>query len=121
MSRAGFPANRLYLDSRASISILFNDKLLNKIDKLPQAAHVKAGGSDIKLSKGGALHHNLAILLLPAEGYYYDEKALANLLSLACIVNEYWVSVLTMPSMFKAKLMAGQSDSNNVVIVTYTT
>ena len=95
--RAGFPANRQYLNSRASISILFNNKLLNKIDKLPQAAHVKAGGSDIKLSKskGGALHHNLASLPLPAEGYYYDEKALTNLLSLACIVNEYWVRMDT--------------------------
>ena len=48
VSQAGFPANRLYLDSGALISILFNDKLINKIDKLPQAAHVKAGGSDIK-------------------------------------------------------------------------
>ena len=64
VSRAGFPANTLYLDSGASISILFNDKLLNNIDTLPQAANVKAGGSDIKLTRGGALHRNLSSLSL---------------------------------------------------------
>ena len=37
----------------------------------------------------------MASLLLPAEGYYYDKKALANLLSLACIVDEYWVRMDT--------------------------
>ena len=86
VSRAGFPANTLFLDSGASISILFNDKLLNNIDTLPQAANVKAGGSDIKLTRGGALHRDLSSLPLPEDGYYYDEKGLANLLSLACIV-----------------------------------
>ena len=42
-----------------------------------------------------SLHHSLAGLLLSAEGYYYDKKALVNLLSLACIVNKYWVRMDT--------------------------
>ena len=45
--------------------------------------------------EGGVLHDDLAGLLLPREGYYYDKKALANLLSLACIVDEYWVRLDT--------------------------
>ena len=83
------------LEQENSSAVLFNDKLLKKIDKLPQAAHVKAAGSDIKLTKGGALHCNLASLPLPEDGYYYDKKALANLLSLACIVDKYWVTMDT--------------------------
>ena len=65
MSQAGFPPNRLYLDSRASISITFNENLLDKIDKLPNTAHIKAGGSDINLSEGGVLHNDLIIYHFP--------------------------------------------------------
>ena len=88
-SQAGFSANRLYLDSGASISILFNDKLLNKVVTLPQTANIKAGGSNIKLTKGDVLHQDLLSLPLLEDGYYYDKNALANLLSLACIVDKY--------------------------------
>ena len=95
MSQASFPANRLYIDSRASISILFNDKLSNTINKLPQALQIKVGGSNINLLEGDVLHDDLADLPLPREGYYYDKKALANLLSLACIVDKYWVRMNT--------------------------
>ena len=91
MSQAGFPPNRLYLDSGASISIMFNKNLLEKINKLPNAAHIKAGGSNINLLEGGVLHDDLGYLLLPKSGYYYDKNALANLLSLACVFNKYWV------------------------------
>ena len=54
-----------------------------------------AGGSNINLSEGGVLHDDLGDLPLPKEGYYYDKNVLANLLSLACIVNEYWVRMDT--------------------------
>ena len=74
---------------------MFNKNLLNKIDKLTNTAYIKAGGSNINLSEGGVLHNDLSYLLLPKLGYYYDKDALANLLSLACVVNEYWVRMNT--------------------------
>ena len=74
---------------------MFNENLLDKIDKLPNAVHIKASGSDINLLEGGVLHNDLSYLLLPKLGYYYDKDALANLLSLAFVVNEYWVRMDT--------------------------
>ena len=65
------------------------------MNKLPQAAHIKAGRSNINLLEGGVLHDDLEYLLLPKSGYYYDKNALANLLLLACIVNKYWVRMDT--------------------------
>ena len=50
--------------------VMFNENLLDKIDKLPNAAHVKAGSSDINLLEGIVLHNELSYLLLSKLGYY---------------------------------------------------
>ena len=49
-SVAGHPKNRLYIDSGASIHILFNKELLGGIVDLDKSIKIQAGGKPIHLS-----------------------------------------------------------------------
>ena len=52
---------------------------------------ISAGGKDIHLSQVGSLHTALRHLPVPTKNYYYDESAIANLLSFSRIAEEYHV------------------------------
>ena len=88
---AGHPKNRLYIDVRASICILFNKELLGGIVDLGESVKIHAGGKPIHLSQIGSLHQALQHLPLPASTYYYNENAIANLLSLAKLADDYCI------------------------------
>ena len=90
-SSAGHPKNRLYIDSGASVHIIFNHELLEGILAIDRPLQISAGGKDIHLSEVGLLHTALRHLPLPTKNYYYDETAIANLLSFSRIAEEYYV------------------------------
>ena len=80
-SVAGHPKNRLYMDSGASIHILFNKELLGGIVNLDKSIKIQADGKPIHLSQIGSLHQALRHLPLPVSTYHYSVNAIANLLS----------------------------------------
>ena len=90
-SVAGHPKNRLYIDSGASIHILFNKELLGGIVNLDRALKIHAGGKPIHLSQIGSLHQALQHLPLPVSTYHYSENAIANLLSFAKLADDYYI------------------------------
>ena len=90
-SVAGHPKNRLYIDSGASLHILFNNKLLSCIVNLDRALKIQAGGKPIHLSQIGSLHQALRHLPLPVNTYHYSKEAIANLLSFAKLADEYYI------------------------------
>ena len=53
-SVAGHPKNRLYIDSGASVHILFNQELLEGIQDLDRPLAIAAGGKNFKLSQTGS-------------------------------------------------------------------
>ena len=55
-SVAGHPKNRLYIDSGASVHILFNQEFLKDIRDLDCPMNIVAGEKNIKLSQIGSLH-----------------------------------------------------------------
>ena len=66
-SVAGHPKNCLYIDSGASIHILFNKELLGGIVDLNKSIKIQAGGKPIHLSQIGSLHQALRHLPLPVS------------------------------------------------------
>ena len=58
-SVAGHPKNCLYIDSGASIHILFNKELLGSIVNIHKSVKIHAGGKPIHLSQIGSLHQAL--------------------------------------------------------------
>ena len=58
-SVAGHLKNRLYINSGASIHILFNKELLGDIVDLDKSVKIQAGGKPIHLSQIGFLHQAL--------------------------------------------------------------
>ena len=74
-SVAGHPKNRLYIDSGASVHILFNRELLEGIQDLDRPLAIAAGGKNFKLSQTGSLHTALQHLPLPRDDYHYDDMA----------------------------------------------
>ena len=58
VSVAKHPKNPLYIDSDASLHIIFNRELLGGLIKLDRAIKIQAGGKLIHLSKIGSLHKN---------------------------------------------------------------
>ena len=90
-SVAGHHKNRLYIDSGASLHILFNRELLEDIRDLDRPKDIAAGGKNIKLSQIGSLHTALRHLPLPKDDYHYDDAAIANLLSFARLADDYYI------------------------------
>ena len=90
-SVAGHPKNCLYIDSSASIHILFNKELLGGIVNLNSALKIHAGGKPIHLSQIGSLHKVLRHPLLLVSTYHYSENAIANLLSHAKLADDYYI------------------------------
>ena len=64
-SRAGNPKNRLYLDSGASVHILFNRELMGDMTLLDTPLNISGAGLNIKLHEAESLHEALRHLPLP--------------------------------------------------------
>ena len=90
-SVAGYLKNRLYLDSRASVHIIFNQELMQDIKDIDQSLVISAEGKAIKMSQIALLHNALKHLPLPNDKYYYNQYAIANLLSFGKIAEEYHI------------------------------
>ena len=88
---AAHPKNSLYINRGTSVHILFNRGPLEGLIKLDQIIKIQTGGKPIHLSQIGSLHKSLQHLPLPVSAYYYDENAIANLLSFAKIADEYYI------------------------------
>ena len=81
VSVAGHPKNFLYINSRVSIHILFNQELLGGLIQLDWVIKIQADGNPIHLSQIGSLHKALRHLPLPVNDYQYNKNAIANQLS----------------------------------------
>ena len=90
-SVAGHPKNRLYIDSAASLHILFNKELLGKLKDVEDPIKIHAGGKPFHTEQIGSLHQVLRHLPLPVSAYHYSETAIANLLSFAKLADEYYI------------------------------
>ena len=90
-SMAGHPKNHLYINSGASIYILFNKELLGGIVNLDRPVKIHAGGKPIHLSQIRSLHQALWYLPLPVSTYHYSENAIANLFSFAKLADDYYI------------------------------
>ena len=91
LSVTGHPKNRIYINSGASLNILFNRELLGGVITLNRAIKIQAGGEPIYLSQIGSLHKALQHLPLPVSAYHYNENVIANLLSFAKLADEYCI------------------------------
>ena len=58
-SVAGHPKNRLYIDSGASLHILFNKEIMGGLQNLDSPLKIQAGGKPIHMSQVGSLHQAL--------------------------------------------------------------
>ena len=90
-SVTGHPKNRLYIDSVASIHILFNKELMGGLVNLNRPLKIQAGGKPIHMSQIGSLHQALRHLPLPVNTYHYSKTTIVNLLSFAKLANEYYI------------------------------
>ena len=90
-SVAGHPKNRLYIDSGASVHIIFNREFIDDLRTLTQPLEISAGGKSIQMKHVGKLCKGLQHLPLPIDEYYYDEFAIANLLSFSKIADEFHI------------------------------
>ena len=90
-SVAGHPKNRLYIDSGASLQILFNKELLGELNKIEVPLKIQAGGKPFHIKQIGSLHQALRYLSLPVSAYHYSETAIANFLSFAKLADEYYI------------------------------
>ena len=90
-SVAGQPHNRLYLDSGASVHILFSDLILGKRTRLNETMKIAAAGDPLKLQEVASLHEAFRHLPLPSTELYYEPGAIANLLSFARLADEYHI------------------------------
>ena len=90
-SVARHPKNRLYIDSGASLHILFNEELMEGLQSLDRPLKIQAGGKPIHLSQIGSLHQALRHLPLPVSTYHYSETTISKLLSFAKLVDAYYI------------------------------
>ena len=72
-SVAGHPKNRLYINSGASLHILFNKELMGGLQNLDRPLKIQAGGKPIRMSQIKSLHQVLQPLSLPVNTYHYSE------------------------------------------------
>ena len=90
-SIAGHPKNLIYIDSGASLHILFNKELLGELNNIEVPIKIQAGGKPFHIKQIGSLHQALRHLPLPVSAYHYSETAIANLLSFAKLADEYYI------------------------------
>ena len=90
-SVTGHPKNRLYIDSGASLHILFNKELMGELHNIDKLLKIQAGGKSFHIKQIGSLHQALRHLLLPVTAYHYSETAIANLLLFAKLADEYYI------------------------------
>jgi len=90
-SVAGHPKNFLYIDSGASLHILFNKELMEDLQDLDRPLKIQAGGKPIHMSQIGSLYQVLGHLPLPVSTYHYSEAAITNLLLFAKLVDAYYI------------------------------
>jgi len=90
-SVTGHPKNRLYIDSGASLHILFNKELMGGLVNLDRPLEIQAGDKLVHMLQIGSLHQALRHIPLPVNTYHYSETAIANLLSFAKHADEYYI------------------------------
>ena len=90
-SVAGHPKNILYIDSDASLHILFNKELLGELNDLKIPVKIQAGGKPSHIKQIGLLHQALRHIPLPVSVYHYSETVIANLLLFAKHADEYYI------------------------------
>ena len=79
VSRAGKHKDAYYLDSGASIHLLFNRETLEDIEPLEETKSIATGSAGgLELSQIGSLSKTFEHLPLPKKGYYFDTNAMAN-------------------------------------------
>ena len=82
----------LYIDSRASLHILFSKELIDGLSELQNPLKIQAVGSSINLSQVNTLHPALRHLTLPRNRYHYEKNAIANLLFFVCTADEFYIA-----------------------------
>ena len=87
----GHPKNSLYINSGASINVLFNKELMGGHQNLDRPLKIQTGGKSIRMSQIGSLYQVLQHLLLPVTTYHYSKTAIANLLSFTNLVDAYYI------------------------------
>ena len=92
-SRGNYHKDLLLIDSGASNSVIFNRLFLGPLQKISK--HFSRGGNSVHFTQMGQLHKIFDHLPLPKGGYYYNEGAVANLLSLGHITKEFTVIMNT--------------------------
>ena len=90
-SVTGHPKNRLYIDSGASLHILFNKELVGELQNIDKPLKIKAGGKSFHIKQIGSLYQALRHLPLPVTIYHYSETAIANLLLFAKLIDKYYI------------------------------
>ena len=90
-SVAGYPKNRLYIDSGTSLHILLNKERLGGLHDTTNPRKIQAGSKPFHTKQIGSLHQALQHLPLPVTIYHYRETTIANLLSFARLVDEYYI------------------------------
>ena len=90
-SVAGHPKNRLYINSGASLHILFNKGLLGELNDIEIPLKIQAGVKSFHIKQIGSLYQALRHLPLPVSAYHYNEMAIANLLLFAKLAEEYYI------------------------------
>ena len=91
ISGARYLKNRLYIDSGASLHILFNKVLMGELHNTDKTLKIQAGGKPFHIKQIGSLHQALRHLPLPVTAYHYSETAIANLLLFTKLVDEYYI------------------------------
>ena len=82
-SVAGHPKHRLYIDSGASLHILFNKELLGELNDIKVPVKIQAEGKPFHIKQIESLHQALRHLPPPVSAYHYSETAIVNLLLFA--------------------------------------
>ena len=90
-SVAGYPKNRLYMDSGVSLHILFNKELLGELHNIDKPLKIQAGGKLFHIKQIESLHQALSHLPLPVISYHYSETAISNLLLFAKLADKYYI------------------------------
>ena len=94
-SVAAHSKSRVYIDSGASILILFNKELMGGLVNLNRPLKIQTGGKLIHLSQIKSLHQILPHLLLPVSTYHYSKNTITNLLSFVKLADEYYITCNT--------------------------
>ena len=121
---AEYLKNRIYINSGASIHVLFNKELLGGIVNLNRALKIHADDKPIHLSQIGSLHQALWHLPLLVSTYHYSENTIAkknHFQSLPMIITSSVTHGLTTQYMCRARMMVNTYDFKETISSTYTT